>query len=189
MKLSLLCAGAGDRRRIAKIFTAFLVLAGTCLSLAPQIFAQSQSLAVNRALVSSGVPAVPPTSPVSRLQTGESASVAIALGAAPPIALATKQGIFGLVGVSPDQLVQITVQYPALKTGRPIIAEALDGGQIIAPTTIVVGLDHAIHFQFRAAHTPGFNHIALHEGSREVGLQFWVMDAQHPERKPPVVNP
>ena len=93
------------------------------------------------------------------------------------------------MGVHPDQLVDIAVQFPVLNTGRSIKAEALDGGQVIVQGPMLVGLDGAIHFQFRAGHNPGINHIALHKGTRELGLQFWVLDEQHPEKNPPVVNP
>jgi hypothetical protein len=189
MKLFLVHAPAGRRARFPVSFPEILALVAVCLFAAPQLAAQTQSLAVNRAIVSSGVPAVPPTARTSPLRALDPVLAAISLGPAPPIELSSKQGIFGLVGLSPDQLVQVTVQYSAPKTGRLIIAEALDGGQIIGQAIMVVGVDHAIHFQFRAAHATGFNHIALREGSRAVGLQFWVLDTQHPERNPPVVNP
>jgi hypothetical protein len=153
------------------------------------VASQTQSLAVNRALASSGPPAAPPSKAIPLPYVINPGIITVGLGLLPAIKLFSKQGIFDLVGVSPDQLVQVTVAYPALAVGRVITAEALDAGQIIAATTMVVGVDQAIHFQFRAAHTPGFNHIALHDGSRETGLQFWVLDAQHPERRPAIVNP
>jgi len=150
--------------------------------------AQSQSLAVNRALFSSGVSAAPPTAP-GRLPAADLVTTTIALNPGQSIALSSKRGSFALVGVRPDQLVQVTVKYPALKTARTITAEALDGGQVLKPGPMRVGLDGAIHFEFRAGRSPGINHVALHDRARELGLQFWVLDAQHPERNPVVVNP
>lgn len=112
------------------------------------------------------------------------------VGGVEPLKLpSNKQGSFALVGVRPDQLVQVSVQYPVTKTGRLIVAEALDGGQVLVQGPLVVGLDSIIRFQFRAAHMPGINHIALRDGAQELGLQFWVLDENHPERNPPVVNP
>ena len=196
MKLFLVYAGLGERRRFAGSFAAFLVLAGLFLWQAPRAAAQSQSLAVNRALVSSGPPASPPTAPprpLGGVQPPYIPAVALLLGivggAAPPLKIpSNKQGSFALVGVRPDQLVQVSVQYPVIKTGHRIVAEALDGGQILVEGPMVVGLDSTIRFQFRAAHMTGINHIALHDGAQELGIQFWVLDESHPERNPPVVN-
>jgi len=109
-------------------------------------------------------------------------------GAVPLKIPSNKQGSFALVGIRPDQLVQVAVQYPVTKTGHLIVTEALDGGQVLVQGPLVVGLDSIIRFQFRAAHVPGINHIALRDRAQELGLQFWVLDENHPERNPPVVN-
>lgn len=196
MQLFFVNARLGGRRRIAESFAVFLGLAGLFLSQIPRADAQSQSLAVNRALVSAGPPASPPTAPPLRppgnIQPPYIPAVAILLGivgeAVPLKIPSNKQGSFPLVGVRPDQLVQVSVQYPVIKTGQVIVAEALDGGQVLVQGPMVVGLDNTIRFQFRAAHTPGLNHIALRDGSRVLGLQFWVLDEVRPERNPPVIN-
>ena len=106
------------------------------------------------------------------------------------IALSRKDGIFALVGIAPDQWVNVTVQYPLSQVGHRITAETLDGGHIISAlgTTLLVGVDGAIHFEFQASHFPGFNHVALHDAAHEVGLQFWVLDQQNPGRNPPNLN-
>lgn len=185
-------AHRASRRRFPAVFGAFLLVSAVWLLPCTPVAAQSPAYVTNKALVSTGVPAVPPTAPGTRSAQSpiiDQILTTINLGALPPIQLSSKHGIFDLIGVNPDQLVQVTVQYSAAQTGRPIVGEALDGGQIIGQTTMIVGLDHAIHFQFRAAHSPGFNHIALRDGSREIGLQFWVRDQNHPDRNPPVANP
>jgi hypothetical protein len=114
----------------------------------------------------------------------------ISLGPAQSLSLSSKDGIFDLVGVAPDQWVNVTVQYPLSEIGRRITAEALDGGKIISSLggTLLVGPDGTIHFEFQAGRYPGFNHVALHDAAREVGLQFWVLDQQNPKRNPPVLN-
>ena len=113
----------------------------------------------------------------------------VVAGAAEPLKIpSNKEGSFALVGVHPDQLVQVSVQYPVTKIGRLMVAEELDGGQVLVQAPLVVGLDGIIRFQFRAAHVPGINHIALRDGAQQLGLQFWVLDENHPERNPPVVN-
>jgi len=191
MKLPIAHEFPARRRRVVSCIIIFLTLAS--LEIIPGAPGQTaQSLTLNRALVSSGPQAVPPTkaSPPSLSALDPvMGSIGIARAPLPEIKLFSNQGIFDLVGVNPDQLVQVTITYPALAVGRLITAEALDGGQVISATPLVVGPDQTIRFQFRAAHTPGFNHIALHNGARETGLQFWVLDAQHPERKPAVINP
>jgi hypothetical protein len=113
-----------------------------------------------------------------------------ASGATKAVSLASKDGIFDLVGIAPDQWLAVTVQYPLSQVGHRITAEALDGGHIIstAGTTLLVGADGTIHFQFQAGHGPGFNHIALHDAGDELGLQFWVLDQQNPGRNPPNLN-
>jgi hypothetical protein len=106
------------------------------------------------------------------------------------VSLASKDGIFDLVGIAPDQWIGITVQYPLSEVGHRITAEPLNGGHIVSTlgTTLLVGADGTVQFQFQARHTPGFNHIALHDGVHELGLQFWVRDEQNPGRNPPNLN-
>jgi hypothetical protein len=146
------------------------------------------SFVTSRSLRSTGVPATPPTA-TNGLLLPEQVSATVQLRPTQSIAISSKRGIFALVGVKPDQLVEIAVQYPALHAGRSINAESLDGGQVLLQGPLLVGADGAIHFQFRAGHSPGINHVALHERAQELGLQFWVLDEQHPEKNPPVVNP
>jgi hypothetical protein len=113
-----------------------------------------------------------------------------ASGATKSVSLASKDGIFDLVGIAPDQWVGVTVQYPLSETGHRITVEPLNGGYIISTlgTTMLVGVDGTIHFQFRVTHLPGLNYVALHDGPHELGLQFWVLDQQNPGRNPPNLN-
>jgi hypothetical protein len=123
--------------------------------------------------------------------------------------------IFPLVGLQPDQKVQITVQFSLLAQGiqgqffpiglgpngnAPIIqAQALDGGTIngwtpdVTPADVNPGIANlpvsnsgTITFTFQAAHDPGINQIALRQGSRAMGLQFWVLG---PQNNPPAITP
>src|SRR5438477_6327174 len=49
-------------------------------------------------------------------------------------------GIFSLVGLQPDQVIQVVVQYPTDQALQPVTLEALDGGIILpqANTAVVV---------------------------------------------------
>jgi|GEM_PF-2498078 len=186
-------AGLSRRKLLSQGLT-LCVLLGVCMSGISSAAAQSsQSFAVNRALVSSGPAAAPPVAPAPRplanVQPPQTPALILltkVLGSVQPLkVLSDKQGGFGLVGVHPGQLIDVTIQYPVTKTVHRISAEALDGGQVLVQGPMLVGLDSSVHFQFRADRSPGVNHITLRDGPRELGLQFWVIDEQHPERNPP----
>lgn len=181
------------RRCQAQARTVLWLFVSLCLTGVSSAAAQSQSLAVNRALVSTGPaaapPAAPPPWPLANVQPPYIPAliwVTHALGNPQPLKLlSSKQGSFTMVGVHPDQVIDVTIQYPVTKTAHLISAEALDGGQVLVQGPILVGLNGSVHFQFRAAHSPGVNHIALRDGRQELGLQLWVVDEQRPERNPP----
>lgn len=137
-----------------------------------------------------GVPAPPPTQPGAAAPVVE-ATATISLGAAGPVTSVCRKGRFERVSLQHDQVVTITLSYALTTVGHTIVAEPLDGGRVIGKggKPLLVGADGTLSFQFQAAHEPGVCQIALHDGPRETGLQFWVVDPQHPENTPPVVNP
>jgi hypothetical protein len=138
--------------------------------------------------VSSGPPAQPPAGQKARRLPVE-ATASIDFGAGALVTVSSHQGGFDRVGLKHDQVVDIAVQYPAASAGEIIAVEALDGGQVIAPgKNLTVGADGTIRFKFRAGHQPGAYQIGLRKGSREIGLQFWVRDDDHPRNNPPVIN-
>jgi len=97
--------------------------------------------------------------------------------------------IFDRVGLQPNQVVDVTVQFSPGAAGRTIIAEPLDGGRVIGSTSkLVVAADGTLSFSFQAGHDPGVCQVSLHDGAQEVGLQFWVLDQQNPQENPPVIN-
>jgi len=150
--------------------------------------AQSQSLSANRALSSKGKPAAPPTAQRGGKQVDATATIVD--GSEAPVATVSRKGIFNLVGLKHDHMVDIAVQYPVSKAGHVISAEPLDGGQVIASAkSLIVGADGTIHLKFRAGHEVGMYQIALHDRAEELGLQFWVLDELHPEKNRQVVNP
>src|SRR5688572_3732187 len=159
------------------------------LSTAVPVLAQSQSLEANRNLVSTGPPAKPPMAPGGgKPPVDATATVVDDSGA--PVVTASRKGIFGLVGLKHDHTVDVAVQYPVARAGRNIHVEALDGGQVIANAkNLTVAADGKIEFKFRAGHDVGVYHIALRDGTEELGLQFWVLDEEHPEKNRPVINP
>jgi len=91
------------------------------------------------------------------------------------------KGIFALVGLQPDQIIQVTIQYPVVQPTPPnvlphpnpwvvvpgalINAEPLDGGTVTVPTGgLVVSGNGTVSFTFQATHDPGVNQISLRQG-------------------------
>lgn len=81
------------------------------------------------------------------------------------------------------------MQFSAPKAGHIITVEPLDGGSVISPSNqLVVSTDNTISFQYQPGHNPGISQVCLHDGAQEIGLEFWVLDQQHPENNPSVIN-
>src|ERR1700737_1434802 len=90
-----------------------------------------------------------------------------------------------LVGLQPNQVVDVAVQFSTDKAGRTIIIEPLDGGQVIGSSNkLVVSTDGTLTFRLQAGHDPGVCQISLHDGAQEMGLQFWVLNQQDPQENP-----
>jgi hypothetical protein len=153
-----------------------------------RLFAQSPTLVANRTVVSTGKPALPPSlRKSSRISIDATASIDPDTGAL--FTISCHKGSFERLGLRHDQAVDVSVQFATAGAGQAIAVEALDGGQIIgAAKNLIVGPDGAIHFKFRAGHTPGLYQVALRNGSQELGLQFWVADEANPRNNPPVLN-
>lgn len=127
-------------------------------------------------------PAADPPGPtrVSASITLESGEIAKASG---------NRGVFDRLGLRPNELVKIVLLYPAAKAGHTILAGALDGGRVIAPKrALTVAADGTVEFKFQAGKEPGLYQVSVDDGLSEMGLQFWVLDEQHPENNPPVIN-
>lgn len=158
---------------------------GFCLLQPVIVHAQSQTLEANRALVSTGKPAAPPSGHSRKA----SLSATVIDGDAAPVVTLSGNGIFSRVGLKHDHIVDIAVQYPAASAGHVISVQALDGGKVIAGGgKLAVAADGSLRFKFHAGHAPGAYHISLRDGTDEVGLEFWVMDEEHPQNNPATVN-
>ena len=93
---------------------------------------------------------------------------------------------FERLGLLPEQLLTITVQFPVELGGQAIIAEPLDGGILTLPDGgLFVGSDGNVNFQFQASEFPGACRIAVHQPDDSNFIQLWVVDPQHPENTPP----
>jgi hypothetical protein len=103
-----------------------------------------------------------------------------------------------LVGLQPDDVVGVVVDYGMDKVGQRIEGVALNGGEITAPDGLFVGESGQLSFKFQVGHDPGFYQIALREavgkdcsqgGGSEIGVHFWVLDTQSPDDNPRVTLP
>jgi hypothetical protein len=105
-------------------------------------------------------------------------------------------GIFERVGVLPDQVVQVAIQYDDRRSQQQVSITALDGGAAISAAATsagrgaVVRTDEAakLTFTFQAGHEPGMNQVSLRQGGEELGLQFWIVDPKNPGADPTVLT-
>ena len=82
----------------------------------------------------------------------------------------------------------VLVHYGVAKAGHPIAVIPLDGGIIPgSDKKLVVGADGTLRFRFNAGGQPGVYQVSLHEGAKEIGIRFWVLDERDPRRNPPVL--
>jgi hypothetical protein len=117
-------------------------------------------------------------------------SLLVNLGPTQAVIASANGQIFPLVGVQPDQTVQVTVQYPPDQALQTVQATPLDGGTIsFPPGGTTISADGTITFAFTATHDPGLNQVSLQQGSVELGVEFWVFDNSDPENNPPTVEP
>jgi hypothetical protein len=117
-------------------------------------------------------------------------SLLVNLGPTQAVIASANGQIFPLVGLQPDQTVQVTVQYPSDQALQTVQATPLDGGTIsFPPGGTTINANGTITFAFTATHDPGLNQVSLQQGSVELGVEFWVFDNSDPENNPPTVQP
>lgn len=93
---------------------------------------------------------------------------------------------FEPLGVLPQQLLTITVQFPRELAGQAMIAEAPDGGALAIPEGgLFVDGDGMVTFQFQVDNAFGACRLAVHQPDDSNFLQFWIVDPTHPENTPP----
>ena len=115
--------------------------------------------------------------------------------------------IFDLVGVQPNDVVQVTIKFIADPGVQNVTIEALDGGAVfpppitvdpgqivpvptkVGPIQLPISANGTIAFIFQASQEPGLNQVSVRLGSQELGLQFWVMDPASPDNNPPALTP
>ena len=96
---------------------------------------------------------------------------------------------FEKVGIQPQQIVDVTFQYPVALAGRSLAVEPLDGGVVLTPPQdLKIGADGTVALRFKAGTAPGLYQVRVHYDAQAIALQFWVIDAAHLEDTPPVLT-
>jgi hypothetical protein len=134
-----------------------------------------------------GPPALPPTSPLLP-QIEEGPEITVTSDGGGSIKATTLNRSSEQIGLRPNQQVDVSVQYGVTKAGHLIAVIPLDGGLVPgSDKKFTVGLDGALRFKFKAGGQPGVYQVSLHEGAKEIGIRFWVLEEQDPRKNPPVL--
>lgn len=126
-------------------------------------------------LTADDIPATPPTSP-DLPPAPPGPTVTVSSGVGQPTTVSSSSGLSDEIDLQPNQTVTVTVQYGMDKVGHIIVAEPLDGGSVVAPgPQMLVAADGTLTFQFQDGAEPGWRQVSLHDGTEELGLEFWVL--------------
>src|ERR1700730_11430504 len=134
-------------------------------------------------------PTVPPLptqspSPSPSVLTDDSLHAVITYGPGQVMIPGSYHGVTSRVGLDPNQLVTITLQFPVNRIGQPVAIQPLDGGTVIPGSNLGLSSNGNLQFQFQANQKPGLTQVQVWLGAEEYGLQFYVFDPNHPERNP-----
>lgn len=150
----------------------FLLICSSILILSPPAFSQA-------------IPITSPSPASSRpVLTDASLNAVITYGLGQTLIPGSYRGVTRRVGLDPNQVVTVTLQFPVTRTGEPVAIEPLDGGTILGPAKTHLSRTGALQFQFQANKEPGLTQVRVRLGSDEYGLQFYVFDPRYPEKKP-----
>jgi hypothetical protein len=96
--------------------------------------------------------------------------------------------VFQQIGVQPLQVVSIALQYPVALAGTIVAIEPLDGGRVGSNgQPFRVAADGTLNFTYEVGESPGLYQVRLHYDEEAIALQFWALDAAHPENNPSVL--
>jgi hypothetical protein len=95
-----------------------------------------------------------------------------------------------LPGLTPNQVVTVTVQFGVQEAGQVVQASALDGGTLTVPDGgLIVDQNGNVAFQFQVGAESGLYQIELRDDNLEMGVEFWVINSQAPADNPAVNLP
>lgn len=80
------------------------------------------------------------------------------------------------VSVQPNEVVNITIQFPSNAVGNNVVVDAVEGGRTsIGRNVVVIGKDGTITFAFHAPADLGQKSIDIRSGATSYNLQFVVV--------------
>jgi hypothetical protein len=135
-------------------------------------------------------PPIPTSPPNGSIQsTVKPARVAtIAFADASVVQTRAASGRFQLVGLHPNETVNIAIPVPGVGIGAFLAVQPLDGGTILGPSQVPV-VNGAAAFRFQGGGQPGLYRVLVRGVGPSAALQFWVPNLQIPRANPPVLNP
>jgi hypothetical protein len=98
-------------------------------------------------------------------------------------------GHFRLVGLHLNEVIDVTVLFPAGWENASLAIQPLDGGILTSPANTSIAEDGTASLRFQAGNLPGLYRIALISAGGHSILQFWVNDPGNQQVDPPVQNP
>jgi hypothetical protein len=128
-------------------------------------------------------------SPLPAQSTSQTSSGALEVfttnGANQEKRLRSDDGIVPLVLVRPNQVVPITLQFPADKAGTRVAATPLDGGRVTGGTPTVLPTGRVV-LTFSPGPAPGRYRIVVQTPGEQHLLEFYVADPNnHPRHQRP----
>lgn len=99
--------------------------------------------------------------------------------------------MLGRAGLTPEQIVTVTLQFPEELKGKPVSVSSLDGGSVSSvdgASDLKISVDGTAPFQFHAGHQPGLYRLIIMLGPAFYHLEFYVLDLQNTQRNPPRVQ-
>jgi hypothetical protein len=108
---------------------------------------------------------------------------------APSVRSHCVNGHFRPAAVYANESVIIRLEYQPTFAGIPIEATALDGGDVIVPTSNPAVDGNGVGWvRFRAGKQPGLYRVLILTGGSRSTLKFWVDDPKNPAGNPPAIR-
>ena len=87
--------------------------------------------------------------------------------------------------LAPDQVVACTLKFANGRRGEPVIMTSLDGGVVtLKDATPTLSGDGTVRFTYQAGSAFGAYRFVIQHGPEKYDMTWYVVDANHPARKP-----
>lgn len=115
--------------------------------------------------------------------------VTIGFSNAPSVRSHAAKGHFRTAAVYANETVTVRLEYLPAFAGVPIVATALDGGEVAIPRPKAAIDENGVAWiRFRAGQKPGLYRVMILADSKQSILKFWVDDPKNPSASPPAIR-